>query len=57
MQITADDPETGYCHSDLECIVTGDEHAIALNGRYLADSLNAIDAPEVAIETNGAKTP
>ena len=57
VEVTANAAETGSNESVVEAIVEGDAVEIAFNVRYLTDVLRVIDAPNVALETNGEASP
>jgi DNA polymerase-3 subunit beta len=54
LNISATAAEVGDNKTQLDCVVDGEANQIALNVRFLMDALNAIDTPQVALET---KTP
>ena len=54
LNISATAAEVGDNKTQLDCVVDGEAGQIALNVRFLMDALNAIDTPQVALET---KTP
>ncbi len=55
--ISASAAETGDNVAELDASVEGDPVEIAFNVKYLVDVLNAIDTPNVALETNTATSP
>ncbi len=55
--ITAQSAETGDNVGEIDATVEGDPIEIAFNARFLADVLNVLNAPQVALETLGASSP
>jgi len=55
--ITATSAESGDNVGDVDATVDGESVEIAFNARYLTDLLNALRAPQVAIETTSASSP
>ncbi|MGQ9905136.1 MAG: DNA polymerase III subunit beta [Anaerolineae bacterium] len=49
--------ETGDNQSQLEASITGPEMEIAFNVKYLIDVLSVMPTPQVAFESNGARSP
>ncbi len=57
VRIMARADETGDNQSQLEASVTGPEMEIAFNVKYLIDVLSVMSTPQVAFESNGARSP
>lgn len=57
MTVTATSAESGDNVGDIDATVDGEPVEIAFNARYLADVLNILHAPQVAIETSGSSSP
>ena len=57
MTMTATSAESGDNVSDIDATVDGEPVEIAFNTRYLADVLNVLHSPQVAIETSGSSSP
>ncbi len=57
MTMTAASAESGDNVGDIDATVDGEPVEIAFNARYLADVLNVLHAPQVAIETSGSSSP
>ena len=57
MTMTATSAESGDNVGDIDATVDGEPVEIAFNARYLADVLNVLHAPQVAIETSGSSSP
>ena len=57
MTMTATSAESGDNVGDIDATVDGEPVEIAFNARYLADVLNILHAPQVAIETSGSSSP
>jgi DNA polymerase III subunit beta len=57
MTITARADETGDNQSDLEASVHGGPVEIGFNVKYLIDALNAVDLPQVSLDTTTPKSP
>jgi len=57
MTVTATSAESGDNVGDIDATVDGEPVEIAFNARYLADVLNVLHAPQVAIETSGSSSP
>lgn len=57
LTISANAAEVGDNQSALDGMVVGDGGAIALNVKFLADALNAIKTPQIALETQTAQSP
>jgi DNA polymerase-3 subunit beta len=57
MTITATSAESGDNVGDIDATVDGESVEIAFNARYLADVLNNLRAPQIAIETSGSSSP
>lgn len=55
--ITSTSSESGDSIANLDVLMTGPEAVIAFNGRYMLDVLNAIDAPQITLETSRATAP
>jgi len=55
--ITATSAESGDNVGDVDATVDGAPVEIAFNARYLADVLNALHSPQVAIETSSSASP
>jgi DNA polymerase-3 subunit beta len=55
--ITSTSSEMGDNIASLDITMTGSEAVIAFNGRYMLDVLNAIDAPQIVLETSRATAP
>lgn len=57
MTVTATSAESGDNVGDIDATVDGDAVEIAFNARYLADVLNVLRSPQVAIETSSSASP
>jgi DNA polymerase-3 subunit beta len=57
MTMTAASAESGDNVGDIDATVDGEAVEIAFNARYLADVLNVLHTPQVAIETSGSSSP
>lgn len=57
MTMTAASAESGDNVGDIDATVDGEPVEIAFNARYLADVLNVLHSPQVAIETSGSSSP
>jgi DNA polymerase-3 subunit beta len=57
MTMTAASAESGDNVGDIDATVDGEAVEIAFNARYLADVLNILHSPQVAIETSGSSSP
>ncbi len=57
VRIMARADETGDNQSQLEASITGPEMEIAFNVKYLIDVLSVMSTPQVAFESNGARSP
>jgi DNA polymerase-3 subunit beta len=57
MTMTATSAESGDNVGDIDATVDGEPVEIAFNARYLADVLNVLHSPQVAIETSGSSSP
>jgi DNA polymerase-3 subunit beta len=57
VRIMARADETGDNQSQLEASITGPEMEIAFNVRYMIDVLSVMSTPQVAFESNGARSP
>jgi DNA polymerase III subunit beta len=57
MTMTAASAESGDNVGDIDAAVDGEAVEIAFNARYLADVLNVLHSPQVAIETSGSSSP
>ncbi len=57
MTMTATSAESGDNVGDIDATVDGEPVEIAFNTRYLADVLNVLHSPQVAIETSGSSSP
>ena len=57
MTMTATSAESGDNVGDIDATVDGEAVEIAFNARYLADVLNVLHSPQVAIETSGSSSP
>jgi DNA polymerase III subunit beta len=57
MTMTAASAESGDNVGDIDATVEGEAVEIAFNARYLADVLNVLHSPQVAIETSGSSSP
>ncbi len=55
--ITATSAESGDNVGDIDATVDGEPVEVAFNARYLADVLNVLRVPQVAIETSGSSSP
>jgi DNA polymerase-3 subunit beta len=55
--ITATSIETGNNEAQIDASVEGEPIEIAFNVKYMADVLNVIDTPQVALETTGPLDP
>lgn len=55
--ITATSVETGNNEAQIDASVEGQPIEIAFNVKYMADVLNVIDTPQVALETTGPLDP
>lgn len=55
--ITSTSSDTGDSIANLDVLMTGPEAVIAFNGRYMLDVLNAIDEPQIVIETTRPSAP
>ncbi|MBI5031499.1 MAG: DNA polymerase III subunit beta [Chloroflexi bacterium] len=55
--ITATSAESGDNVGDVDATIDGAPVEIAFNARYLADVLNAVRAPQIAIETSSPASP
>jgi DNA polymerase-3 subunit beta len=55
--ITATSAESGDNVGDIDATVEGEPVEIAFNARYLADVLNILRSPQVAIETSSGASP
>lgn len=55
--ITATSAETGNNEAQIDASVEGEPIEIAFNVKYMADVLNVIDTPQVALETTGPLDP
>jgi DNA polymerase-3 subunit beta len=55
--ITATSVETGNNEAQIDASVEGEPIEIAFNVKYMADVLNIIDTPQVALETTGPLDP
>ena len=55
--LTATSAESGDNVGDIDATVDGDAVEIAFNARYLADVLNVVRVPQVAIETTSSASP
>ncbi len=55
--ITATSAESGDNVGDVDAVVDGEPVEIAFNARYLADVLNVLRTPQVALETNSSSSP
>ena len=57
LTLTANAAEVGDNTGSVEGVIHGEGGQIALNARYLAEFLESLDTPQVAIETQSALTP
>ena len=57
MVITATSAETGDNETEIDALVDGDPIEIAFNVKYLAEVLNVVDTPQVALETASEASP
>jgi DNA polymerase-3 subunit beta len=57
LTISANAAEVGDNKSALDGMIAGEGGQIALNARFLADALNAMKTPQIAIETQAAQNP
>jgi DNA polymerase III subunit beta len=57
MVLTANSAESGDDVGELDATVEGDQIEIAFNARYLAEVLNVLHTPQVAIETSSSSSP
>ena len=55
--ITATSAESGDNVGDIDATVDGEPVEVAFNARYLADVLNVLRSPQVAIETSSGASP
>lgn len=55
--LSSRNPDVGEQVSTLRATVSGEQVAISFNGRYLADSLQAISGDSVRLSSNGAGKP
>ncbi|MBI4790641.1 MAG: DNA polymerase III subunit beta [Chloroflexi bacterium] len=55
--LTATSAESGDNVGEIDATVDGDPIEIAFNARYLADVLNVLHTPQVALETTSAASP
>jgi DNA polymerase-3 subunit beta len=55
--LSSRNPDVGEQTSTLRATISGDAAALSFNGRYLADSLQAISGESVRIHSNGAGKP
>ena len=55
--ITATSAESGDNVGDIDAMVDGEAVEIAFNARYLADVLNVLRSPQIAIETSSGASP
>jgi DNA polymerase-3 subunit beta len=57
VEVTAAAAETGSNETTVDATIEGDPVEIAFNVKFLIDVLNAIDTPNVALETSSASSP
>ena len=57
MTLTANSAESGDNVGEIDATVDGEPVEIAFNARYLADVLNVLHTPQVALETTSAASP
>ena len=57
VEITAAAAETGSNETTVDATIEGDPVEIAFNVKFLIDVLNAIDTPNVALETSSPSSP
>ena len=57
VEITAAAAETGSNETTVDATIEGDSVEIAFNVKFLIDVLNAIDTPNVALETSSPSSP
>ena len=57
LEINAQSAETGSNETRLDATVEGDALEIAFNVKFMADVLNVVDTPNVALETASATSP
>jgi DNA polymerase-3 subunit beta len=57
LTISANAAEVGDNKSALDGLIHGDGGQIALNVKFLADALNAVKAPQIALEMQSAQSP
>jgi DNA polymerase-3 subunit beta len=57
VEVSATAAETGSNESIVDATIEGEAIEIAFNVRFLAEALNVINAPNVALETTGASSP
>ncbi len=57
MVLTANSAESGDNVGELDATVDGEPVEIAFNARYLADVLNVLHTPQVALETTSSSSP
>ncbi|MEA3336965.1 MAG: DNA polymerase III subunit beta [Chloroflexota bacterium] len=57
LTLTATSAESGDNVAELDALVEGGESEIAFNARYMIEVLNAIEEPEIALETTRASAP
>jgi DNA polymerase-3 subunit beta len=57
LEINAQSAETGSNEARLDATIEGDALEIAFNVKFMADVLNVVDTPNVALETASATSP
>jgi len=57
LALTADNPDLGVCHEEIEVEYTGDPLTAGFNARYLLDVCEAIDTPKVELKFQGELDP
>lgn len=57
LELSSSHSNLGKAHEKLHIEYEGQETEISLNGRYLVDALNSIDAVEIIIEFNNSQSP
>ncbi|MDO8518203.1 MAG: DNA polymerase III subunit beta, partial [bacterium] len=55
--LTSRNPDVGEQTATLRATVSGEKFTVSFNGRYLADSLQAIQGESVRLQANGAGKP
>lgn len=57
LALSSRNPDVGEQTTALRATISGDEATMSFNGRYLADSLQAINGESVRLHANGAGKP